>query len=100
MYGPDTAAAHTLPMHAWGHKSILQPYIAVLSAKGGIGVLQVICSGVQDALPHTAVGYLYVSEHHFVGRPGLKNAMRASIRANRLCAPSCCQSRARQLLVY
>ena len=43
--------------------------------------------GVQNALPRTAVGYLYVSEHHFVGRPGLKNAMRASIRANRLCAP-------------
>ncbi|KAK9821293.1 hypothetical protein WJX81_001784 [Elliptochloris bilobata] len=40
-----------------------------------------------DALPHTAVAYLYVSEHHFLGRPGLKNSMRDRIRINRLAAP-------------
>jgi len=41
----------------------------------------------QDALPGTAVSYLYVSEHHFVGRLALKTAMRDRIRANRLCGP-------------
>ena len=42
----------------------------------------------QDALPGTAVSYLYVSEHHFVGRLALKTAMRDRIRANRLCGPA------------
>ncbi len=38
------------------------------------------------ALPHTAVAYLYVSEHH-LGGTSLKIAMRDAIRVNRKCAP-------------
>ena len=35
-----------------------------------------------DALPHTAVGHLYVSEQHLAGTD-LKARMRDAIRANR-----------------
>lgn len=40
-----------------------------------------------DALPSTAVSYLYVSEHHLL-RTNLKVQMRDAIRGNRRLAPS------------
>jgi len=38
-----------------------------------------------EALPETAVGYLFVSEQHLAGTD-LKQRMRDAIRANRRCA--------------
>ena len=43
-----------------------------------LGAWQRFC----DALPSTAIAYLYVSEHHLVRTP-LKHEMRDAIRANR-----------------
>ncbi len=40
----------------------------------------------QDALLLTPVAHLYVSGHHFMRQPRLKNVMRDRIRINRLCA--------------
>ena len=45
-----------------------------------------------DALPTTAVAYLYVSEHH-LGGTNIKIAMRDAIRVNRKCAAALFPSR-------